>query len=98
MFNAVLTDDGVVVATGEIDLATAPDLERAAMQLVEGATEKVVIDLSNVTFMDSAGLNVFVRLHKRLSPAGRDLILRSAPAPVRRVLEIGGVPTFATLE
>ena len=48
--------------------------------------------------MDCQGLNVLVRAHNVLSPAGRQLRLRSPRRQVRTVLEISGVASVLTLD
>ena len=59
----------VVVASGEIDLATSPEL-REALRLPECQASTVVLDLRAVTFMDSSGLGVIVGQNKRAREDG----------------------------
>jgi anti-sigma B factor antagonist len=90
--------EGAVAVHGEVDLLTAPELEthlRAAAGQING---DITIDLSGVTFMDSAGMNVLVRVFKLLDAERRALRLVNACVPVRRALEVGGVATFAQLD
>jgi anti-sigma B factor antagonist len=55
----------VVAASGEVDMATAPDLEAViAAELSDGRIETLVIDLLDVSFMDSSGLAVLVAAHQ----------------------------------
>jgi anti-sigma B factor antagonist len=72
---------------GEIDLATAPQL-RARLQTLGGT---VVVDLSDVAFLDSTGIGVLVAARKRLSAAGGGLTLRYPSDVVARTLEIVGL-------
>jgi len=95
---AALTDDGIVVASGEIDSFSAPVLEEVLAEAVAGATGDVVVDLGGVTFMDSGGLNVLVRSYKVLDAQDRGLVVRNAPALVRRALEVGGIAEFVRVE
>ena len=76
---------------GEIDLATAPALVTA----VEGAlatspaTERVVVDLTEVTFLDSSGLNALVRLEKQLAERSVQLrIVSPSDRIVRYVFDL----------
>ncbi|MEY2399550.1 MAG: anti-sigma factor antagonist [Actinomycetota bacterium] len=89
--------DGVVVVRGEIDLASAPRFEHALADALEEARGDLVVDLAGVAFMDSAGMNVLVRIFKTLDSEGRTLRLVHPNPSVRRALEIGGVATFASL-
>ena len=76
--------------TGELDIATAPRLDRA---LREGRRpgEEVVLDLSGLEFIDSTGLRVVVRGVEAAAQEGWELRLRHGPPAVRRVFEIAGV-------
>jgi anti-anti-sigma factor len=82
----------VVVARGELDLATAPQLEEAVLPpLRDGAT--VVLDLRPLGFMDSTGVRVIVAAHHAARDHGGRLALVRCPpeGPVGRVLEISGL-------
>ena len=76
--------------TGELDIASAPRLERA---LREGRRpgEEVVLDLAGLEFIDSTGLRVVVRGVEAAAIEGWELRLRHGPPAVRRVFEIAGV-------
>ena len=89
----------VIQAQGEVDLTTAPQLREAVMEMVN-RTEKspLVIDLSLVDFIDSAGLALLVEARKRLAPDGRTLnILLTAGRQPERVLKLGRFDTIMKL-
>ena len=82
-------DDAVVLAiVGEIDMATAPEVARAIdSDHVEAG--RVVVDLSEVTFLDSSALNALVRCQRDL--ARQDVsfrIVSPSDRAVRTVFEI----------
>jgi len=81
----------VVVATGEIDIASSPGLWVALSEAIAAGQGEVIVDLSGVTFIDSQGLNVLLRAYKALSPEGRELCLRSPRPQARKALEVSGV-------
>jgi anti-sigma B factor antagonist len=84
----------VVAAGGEVDLYTAPELERAlAGPLAEG-TARLVVDLSEATFVDSTALHVFVRAARQLDREAGELIVVVPDPNVRKVFEITGVGRF----
>ncbi|HWM01883.1 MAG TPA: STAS domain-containing protein [Actinophytocola sp.] len=89
----------VVVATGEIDLVTAPLLSR---ELAAASSPVVVLDLAEVTFLAAAGLTVLLSAKQRASAAGSRFGLVGATPAVRRVLEVTGIaelmPCHRTLE
>ncbi|MFJ9845317.1 STAS domain-containing protein [Kitasatospora sp. NPDC101155] len=79
-----------VRARGEIDLATAPHLRRKlARALVEH--REVVLDLSEVTFMDCAGLGTLVQARNLADRTGARLVLHGIAHPVARLLRLTGL-------
>jgi anti-sigma B factor antagonist len=81
----------VIAVVGEIDVATSPELRQAITQVID-AGDRVTIDLSGTTFIDSSGLGVLVGGLKRARELGYDgVALRGVQEPVRRVLEITGL-------
>jgi anti-sigma B factor antagonist len=86
-------DGRVVVAVrGELDLATAPQLEDALLpRLHDGGV--ALLDLRGLDFMDSTGVRVIVAAHLAAQEhGGRLSVLRTAPdSAVGRVLEISGL-------
>jgi anti-anti-sigma factor len=93
---SVATDDAdgrlAVAVRGELDLATAPELEAVLMPALSGGA-KVVLDLRPLEFMDSTGVRVIVAAHQAAGESGGSLVLvRTDPeGPVGRVLEISGL-------
>lgn len=78
----------VIVATGEIDLASASRVESAIEQF---SAQEVVLDLRRVEFMDSAGLKVLLRQRSRLEDSGGALKLVLGEGAVMRLLEMTSV-------
>lgn len=79
----------VLTVVGEIDLASAPDLETRLCQCL--ADGPVVVDLSSVSFVDSTGLRVLLAAHSGASDGGYPLGLVVADGPVTKLLSITGV-------
>jgi anti-anti-sigma factor len=90
-------DDGIrmISVRGELDLSTAPDLERPLEEALESEDRTVLIDLSECEFIDSTGIALIVRAWQRLDDgeSGRSLVICSYNDQVRRVLEITGLGT-----
>ena len=74
---------------GEIDAHTAPRLAAALAEVPDA--DVVVAHFDGVTFMDSSGLRVLVEATSHAAEAGRQLIICSPTAAVRRVVEISGL-------
>lgn len=86
--------DGVVhtiSVSGELDLATSPEVERELQRVEATDAESIVLDLSELTFMDSTGVRLIVQAHRRLRADTNRLALLRGPAAVQRVLELSGV-------
>jgi anti-anti-sigma factor len=76
---------------GELDLAGAPELERAIARAEETSAVTIIVDLSALHFMDSSGIRVLLTASKR-SRAGTDrLRFLRGEGQVRRALELCGV-------
>jgi anti-anti-sigma factor len=83
--------DGTVLLklSGELDLVGEPVLAQA---LAKANGHPVLIDLSEVAFMDSTGLRALLEGNRRAEAAGGALTLRVRPeGPVARLLDIAGV-------
>ena len=80
----------VVEVAGELDLATAPEL-RDALWSAASRKPLVVLDLRQLTFMDSTGLHVIAAAHKRLPSAGCRLQLIPGPPAIRRLFALTGM-------
>jgi anti-anti-sigma factor len=74
--------------SGELDMATAPALEGWLSGAERNGNAEIVVDLNNVTFMDSTGLRPFLEAATRARRNGRSFALVRAPAQVARVLQI----------
>ncbi|HLU34099.1 MAG TPA: STAS domain-containing protein [Natronosporangium sp.] len=86
------TDGATTVAvSGDLDLATAAELERKVERLVAGGTNRLVVDLHHVSFCDSAGLNALVRARNRCDAAGGWLRITRPVGEVAEVLRISGL-------
>ena len=77
----------LVYAEGDIDLVTSDALRQALVEALEKSAA-VVVDVSEVGFIDSSGLNAFVWGHREAEQAGGSLRLRRASPMLRRLLKI----------
>jgi anti-anti-sigma factor len=78
-----------VGVTGELDIATAPQLKQT-LGHAEDCARGVVLDLRELTFMDTSGVHVIVDASARATAAGRRLVLVRGPSQVDRVLALTG--------
>jgi anti-sigma B factor antagonist len=77
-----------VVLDGEIDIATAPAIRRFLMAAISGGDVHLAVDMSGVTFIDAAGIDVLVVAANRAREAGGGLSLRAPSRQVRRLLGV----------
>ena len=94
----VAGDDVVIRPNGELDISTTHVLEACAESAIETGTADVIFDLGGLTFLDSTGLQAVVAVHGRLAAVGRQLRMRDATGPVRRVLSVSGVDGLVPIE
>lgn len=81
----------VVAVSGEIDVYTSPLLQERLVEVIRDGSSSIVLDLSQVTFLDSTGLGVLITGLKRCRSADGDLVLVTAQPNVLKVLEITGL-------
>lgn len=77
-----------VVPQGELDLATAPQLEAEIARLRSHGVGSIVLDLRQLTFMDSTGLRLLLRLDASARADGSSFAIIDGEGPVRRLLEL----------
>jgi anti-sigma B factor antagonist len=77
----------VIAISGEVDLSNAAALQSKVDELVPAGVERLVLDLRSLTFIDSSGIAVLVRLHNRVGAVE----IRNPTAVVRRILKVTGL-------
>jgi anti-sigma B factor antagonist len=84
-------DGARVLFQGELDIAGAPEAEKAIRAVEDDRPASLTIDLSGLTFMDSTGLRLVVAADRRARENGRTLRIVRGPAAVQRVFELTGL-------
>ena len=92
-------DHAIVIATGEIDLYTAPRLqsELAAVIANSAPATKIVVDMSGVDFCDSTGMNVLLSCLRQARERGGELELAAPRQAVRKILQVTGLDAVFTI-
>ncbi len=84
--------------TGVVDFMSAPDIQRQAIELLTGADiDRLDIDLSGVTFIDSSGLSVLVYLKGRCDERQVTLVLLGVPPRARTLIDSLGLSAYFEL-
>ncbi len=97
-------DDGIqaFAVRGELDMNTAPELERGLQQALAESDASIMLDLSECEFIDSTGIALIVRAWQRLGDkdngsGGGRLVLCCDNHQVRRLLKITGVESSISM-
>jgi len=92
------SDSHVVVhLLGDLDSSSAPSVREVLVDHADAGYDAVV-DLSEVTFIDSSGVGVLVGALRRFQALHRRLALRDPTKPIRRVLDMTGLSAAFTIE
>ena len=87
----------LVVASGDLDLASTHELSAIFAMAAAGPQPKVVMDLTGVAFIDSSALSTILRAAQQLEDVGKRLHVVVPEGPVRRLLEITGTAQRFTM-
>jgi anti-sigma B factor antagonist len=90
----VATGAPVIAIKGEVDLSNASVLQAQIDEILGAGVKRVVLDLSSLTFIDSSGIAVLVRLHNRVG----SVQVRNPTAAVRRIIKVTGLQEVFGLE
>jgi anti-anti-sigma factor len=84
--------DGFLVLSleGRLDAVSSKIFEEKVLAVIAGGETRLVIDLSHLDYVSSAGLRVFLVASNRLIPAGGKVVLCSVQEPVKQVFDIVG--------
>jgi anti-anti-sigma factor len=80
-----------LVALGELDLATADQLRAQLNELLTAGFKRLIIDLRQLTFIDSTGLALLVRYHEAAQNNGWQLSLIQGPPQIQRLFKLTGL-------
>jgi anti-sigma B factor antagonist len=81
----------IVAARGELDIDTVVELRTALEELSAAGWEKVVLDLRELTFIDSMGLSLLLETDRAARRAGRSFAIVDGSPAVARLLELVGL-------
>ena|SRR5687767_12089255 len=84
----------VVVVAGELDMATVPELA----PILKPLNGEVRLECTDLSFIDSRGISLFVDTHRRLAERGGRLVLVNLAPNCRRVIEIMKLDDLLMLE
>ena len=87
-----MPDTSVIAPEGELDVAQMADFRAALADAADGKAPRLVVDLSNVSFIDSSGLGALVETHNRLRRDKRQLaVVAPAGTAVTVLINLAGL-------
>lgn len=98
---SIETESGVVevMLSGEIDHHSAGELREQIDNAISGAApERVILDFTGVTFMDSSGIGLVMGRYKQLEGTSAILELRGLSSPIKRVMRLAGLDKIAVFD
>jgi anti-sigma B factor antagonist len=81
----------LVTVAGEVDLFTAPQLKQHLLDAIDAGGQRIVVDLSGTTFIDSSGLGTLIGARRRLAELDGQLVLVSTNPTIDRTMELTGL-------
>jgi anti-anti-sigma factor len=88
----------VIALHGELDVAAAPQLEKLLDGIHREGHRHVTVDLSDLSFVDSAGVSVLIKAKKEADEDGAAFVLRRPTAQVHRVFALVGMVDWLAFE
>jgi len=89
----------ILDVTGEIDVYTAPQFKEAVNGIIAAGQKHLIIDMGDVTYMDSSGFGILLSATRRLRPQGGTINLVRCNTAIDRILRITRLNTvFATFD
>ena len=91
------SDLSILVVGGEVDYEVSPQLKAHMMRAIKAGARRLVLDLSDVTFIDSTAIGVIAGAVEKLDEAGGSLAIVSTHEKVVQIFEITGLDSVITL-
>lgn len=90
-------DAAIVKPVGDVDMSRSPGLREAIKQAIEPGAARVVVDLTEVGYMDSSGLATLVEAMKLTRSSSSALVLCGMNDRVRAIFEIAKLDQYFTI-
>jgi anti-sigma B factor antagonist len=81
----------VFALSGTLDIATSPTLRAALLEAADRDDHQMIVDLTQLEFLDSTGLGALIGAHKRASEHGGAILLVAHEGQILRLLRITGL-------
>ena len=83
-----LNDVAICILEGEVNISNSPELRKAFDGIIKRQDKKVLVDFSNVSYIDSSGLATLIEMFQRLKKIGGALRFSNLDQKVKNVFEV----------
>lgn len=98
MFNVVeLQGHKVLTVYGYVDAHTGSQFKKSIIDVLDGTNKDLIIDMRNVSYMDSTGISILVSVLKRISPYGGTVNLVGCEPHIDRLFSVTKMSSFIAL-
>jgi anti-sigma B factor antagonist len=87
----------VVAVSGEVDLFTAPEFKQRVLAPITAGIDRVIVDLTETTFIDSSSLGALIGAHRRLQERGGRLVVACSSEAIAKTFRITGLDGVFTI-
>jgi anti-sigma B factor antagonist len=88
----------IIAIKGEIDIYSAPEFKESLSQSINGVQQDIVLDCSELSYIDSMGLGILVGALKRVREKEHNIIIRNPRSTVRKLFKITGLDKAFIIE
>ena len=88
----------MLALSGELDVVSAPELQQHLGEVLAEQHERVMLDLTGLTFVDSAGVSVLIKAKQTAEASGGTLVLRRPTEQLERVFALVGLADWLAVE
>ena len=81
-------DISICRVSGEITFSTSPDLRKRLIELTDKNIKKIIIDMKNLSYIDSSGMATMVEILQKVKAIDGELKLASVPDKIKDILEM----------
>lgn len=87
----------IIDLSGEIDRDGAKVFQERAVKALDSGEQRLLVDFTGVTYINSRGLSVLILIAKRLQGSGGKFVLTGTGEPIQKVLKISGLTSLMTM-
>lgn len=92
------SESWIVELSGELDVSCADKLKSLVNDNIEEKFSNIVLDMKNLSYIDSTGIGIIVGIMKRLREDGKDISLLNAKDNVKKIFKITGLDQIINME